>query len=341
MTNQLTTSEIFYSMAEETQNLIIFELRKFFAGLPPYLPPKFPLGVIPPDLTYAESAPGVPLDTSGIIVSDEENFDDRKIPCIILTGSNGPSMELGIGQHGLKVKQTEEPNPNLSNPVDVCTTIAGDLTSSFCAGQVVDGIALTAGMRILINNQVNPSENGIYDVSVSGAPTRSTDFNESSQFLYLSTFFVQLGIINHGLYYSQVTNPPIVLGGTPLAYNNLGLNKLRWNERVGAQEITINFAIRGQTTSQRVRLGDLVKLAMGDRDLVRGEIEKKSVLAMPPFIRSQGLSEEFNTSASSKMIYKEDFSMQFFCQWVHRTLVSTFKVHEIVVDPMLTSIKEI
>jgi hypothetical protein len=66
--------------------------------------------------------------------------------------------------------------------VDVATTIAGTLASSFANGQTVDGVTLTTGMRILIKNQADGTENGIYTVNASGAPTRATDADASSEF---------------------------------------------------------------------------------------------------------------------------------------------------------------
>jgi hypothetical protein len=64
--------------------------------------------------------------------------------------------------------------------VRVATTAAGTLASSFEAGDVVDGITLVAGDRILIKNQASASENGIYVVQASGAPVRATDFDSLS-----------------------------------------------------------------------------------------------------------------------------------------------------------------
>ena len=59
--------------------------------------------------------------------------------------------------------------------VVVATTAAAVLASDFEAGDTVDGVVLTAGDRILIKDQTNPIENGIFIVSPTGAPTRATD----------------------------------------------------------------------------------------------------------------------------------------------------------------------
>ncbi|CAB4125803.1 Coiled stalk of trimeric autotransporter adhesin [uncultured Caudovirales phage] len=64
--------------------------------------------------------------------------------------------------------------------VYVATTAPGTLATSFAAGQTVDTVTLSAGMRILIKNQALAKDNGIYVVQASGAPVRSTDMDSIS-----------------------------------------------------------------------------------------------------------------------------------------------------------------
>ncbi len=61
--------------------------------------------------------------------------------------------------------------------VRAATTVAGTIASSFEAGDIIDGVTLVAGDRILIKNQGSAFENGIYTVNSSGAPTRALDMN--------------------------------------------------------------------------------------------------------------------------------------------------------------------
>lgn len=61
--------------------------------------------------------------------------------------------------------------------VRAATTAAGTLASSFENTDVVDGVTLATGDRILIKNQAAAAENGIYTVNASGAPTRATDMD--------------------------------------------------------------------------------------------------------------------------------------------------------------------
>jgi len=64
--------------------------------------------------------------------------------------------------------------------VRVATTTAGTLASDFENGDSVDGVTLATGDRILVKNQTTASENGIYTVNVSGAPSRAADLASAS-----------------------------------------------------------------------------------------------------------------------------------------------------------------
>ena len=68
-------------------------------------------------------------------------------------------------------------NPKLS--CKIATTASGTLSISFEAGNTIDGITLSVGDRILIKDQEDGSENGIYVVNATGAPTRSTDMDSN------------------------------------------------------------------------------------------------------------------------------------------------------------------
>jgi hypothetical protein len=56
------------------------------------------------------------------------------------------------------------------------TSASGTLATSFANGQTIDGVVLSTGDRILIKNQADGTENGVYVVAASGAPTRAADF---------------------------------------------------------------------------------------------------------------------------------------------------------------------
>ena len=60
------------------------------------------------------------------------------------------------------------------------------------AGDVVDGITLAEGMRVLVNGQTTQSQNGIYVVQATGGPVRAADFDtaaevDSGDFIFVSS----------------------------------------------------------------------------------------------------------------------------------------------------------
>jgi hypothetical protein len=65
--------------------------------------------------------------------------------------------------------------------VRATTTSAQTLATDFANGQTIDGVLLATNDRILIKNQANGVENGIYIVQASGAPTRSADMANASE----------------------------------------------------------------------------------------------------------------------------------------------------------------
>lgn len=101
-------------------------------------------------------------------------------------------------------------------PVRAATTANGTLASAFENGDTIDGVTLATGDRILIKDQTTGSENGIYTVNASGAPTRATDADTASEILQ-ATVFVREGTTNADLAFT-LTNDTITLGTTALTF---------------------------------------------------------------------------------------------------------------------------
>ena len=79
--------------------------------------------------------------------------------------------------------------------VIVATNADGDITGiTFQAGQSIDGITLAAGNRILIKNQTNGIENGIYIVQAGAPPVRADDLAVGSD-AAAAAVFVQSGTL--------------------------------------------------------------------------------------------------------------------------------------------------
>ena len=101
--------------------------------------------------------------------------------------------------------------------VAAATTANGALTSAYANGQSVDGYTLVTGDRILVKNQTTASENGIYLVNASGAPTRSADADSGAE-LRQATVRVANGTVNGNTQWTCNNTGAITLGTTNLTF---------------------------------------------------------------------------------------------------------------------------
>src|SRR5882724_3428558 len=93
--------------------------------------------------------------------------------------------------------------------VVAATTTNGTLASAYVTGAVIDGVTLALNDRLLLKDQTTQTENGIYTVNNSGAPTRATDANTSA-LLTNATVFVSGGTVNNDRAYTQATDNPTI-----------------------------------------------------------------------------------------------------------------------------------
>lgn len=107
---------------------------------------------------------------------------------------------------------------DVKNSVRAATTVAGTLASSFENGDVIDGVTLATGNRILIKNQASGAENGIYTVNATGAPTRATDADSNTEVTGGMFVFVEEGTANADTGWVMTNNGAITLGTTALTF---------------------------------------------------------------------------------------------------------------------------
>lgn len=151
------------------------------------------------------------------------------------------------------------------NPVRVATTAAGTLATSFANGQTVDGQVLATGDRVLIKNQATQSENGIYTVNASGAPTRSTDANTSGE-LTSAAVIVEQGTANAGLGFVQTTINPTI-GSSNIVF-------VQFTSVVG-YTFTSGVQLSGSTVSANVDGTTITVNGSNQLTLVAGTVPKR------------------------------------------------------------------
>lgn len=151
--------------------------------------------------------------------------------------------------------------------VDVATTAAGTLASSFENGDTVDGISLTTGMRILIKDQASGSENGIYTVNASGAPTRATDADSAAEVTQGMSVPVAQGTANADTIWTLTTNGAITLNTTALTFSQTGetltvdSSLVRTGHQLGRAALTGNVTASAGSNATTIAAG-VVTLAM-------------------------------------------------------------------------------
>ena len=88
--------------------------------------------------------------------------------------------------------------------------------------QTIDGVTTAAGDRVLVKNQTNNPDNGIYNAS-SGVWTRTTDANTYNQ-LVSAVIFIEEGSTNSGGGYYCSAQPGGTLGVSSIPWSNLSLS---------------------------------------------------------------------------------------------------------------------
>lgn len=84
--------------------------------------------------------------------------------------------------------------------------------------QTIDGVLLPADARVLVKNQTAAKENGLYVVSSTGVWKRTQDADSSVEVTPGLFVSVETGTVNGDSVWQLVTDAPIVLGTTALAF---------------------------------------------------------------------------------------------------------------------------
>ncbi|WP_439856426.1 phage tail protein [Pseudomonas yamanorum] len=84
--------------------------------------------------------------------------------------------------------------------------------------QTIDSVLLQAGARVLVKNQTQAKDNGIWVVAASGAWKRATDADTSIEVTPGLFVSVETGATNGDSVWQLVTDGPIVLGTTALTF---------------------------------------------------------------------------------------------------------------------------
>ena len=204
------------------------------------------------DITLAPNGTGTVKVPSG--------YDDR-------SGQN--SLTLVTKGYVDAVKQALD----IKASVHAASTANVSLTagsSGLEAGDTIDGVTLVAGDRVLLKNQTDASENGIYvAVASGGTPARSDDANASADVTSGMFVWVEEGTANADQGYVLTTNNVITLNTTNLTFTQFsGAGQITAGNGLTKSGNTINVvpdAVTLSVTADQIKLkGDVTTTALGD-----------------------------------------------------------------------------
>ena len=188
-----------------------------------------------------------------------------------VTVPSGYKNRSGFGATSLATKEyvdAVKTGLDFKDSVRLATTANGTLGSAFANGQSVDGTTLSTGDRILLKDQSTASENGIYTVNASGAPTRATDFDSTAEVTAGAFVFVEAGTQNADSGFVLTTDGAITVGSTSIAFTQFsgagsftaGDGLTRTGNQVDVNDDNVSLEINSDT----LRIKGISATAVGD-----------------------------------------------------------------------------
>jgi hypothetical protein len=111
--------------------------------------------------------------------------------------------------------------------VRLATTAPITLATGLENGDTLDGVTLATGDRVLVKNQTDATENGIYVVAASGAPARSSDADTAAEITASFAVFVEEGTVNTDSGWTLTNNGTITVGTSELSFTQFtGLGQI-------------------------------------------------------------------------------------------------------------------
>lgn len=139
----------------------------------------------------------------------------------------------------------------------------------------IDGVTLADGDRVLLKDQTDATENGIYDSVTATDPTtwtRSADADEDAEVTAGLFTFVEAGTVNNNRGFVLTTNDPITVGTTALTFTQFS----------GAGQITAGDGLTKTADTLNIAPADFVGALLsvdgnGDIQVDEGDIDHDAI----------------------------------------------------------------
>ena len=155
---------------------------------------------------------------------------------------------------------------DIKDSVRVATTAAITIASDLGVGDAIDGVTLADGDRVLVKNQTDASQNGIYIAGSS--PVRSADANASVDVTSGMFCFVEEGTVNGDNGFVLTTNDPITLDTTDLTFTQFnGAGQIIAGDALSKSGNTLNVNddnVTLEVNADALRIKGISTTAVGD-----------------------------------------------------------------------------
>ena len=168
---------------------------------------------------------------------------------------------VDAARQGLDVKQS----------VRVASTANVAITTGLEAGDIIDGVTLVAGDRVLLKDQTTTSQNGIYVAVASGAASRSSDANGTADTgeLKSGTFaFVEEGTVNFDSGFVISTDGTITVGSTGITWTQFsGAGSFEAGDGLSKSGTTVNVNVTANRTAITADAIDIASTYVGQSSI--------------------------------------------------------------------------
>jgi len=156
---------------------------------------------------------------------------------------------------------------DIKDSVKVASTADITVASALINNSTVDGVTVATGDRVLLKNQTDASQNGIYVVVGSGAASRSDDANSNADVTSGLFVFVEQGTANGDNGYVLTTNS-VNLGTTDLTFTQFsGAGAVEAGTGLSRSGTTISANVDDKSveiSGDNIRIKNITGTAVGD-----------------------------------------------------------------------------
>ena len=181
--------------------------------------------------------------------------DANTISTIVKRDANGDFSARLITSSGTPGTATHLVNKGyvdaIASGLDVRQSVLAATTenSDLSGLDVIDGVTLTSGDRVLVKNQTDQAQNGVY-TAASGSWSRSLDCNENAEVTSGLFIYVSEGAANADSGWVLTTNDPIAVGSTNLQFTQFsGAGQIVAGTAMSKSGNTLNVSLTDSTSS--------------------------------------------------------------------------------------------